>query len=76
MKRKDLEDRLIDFAVQAIRLGQATKGTYIEKHFVHQLVRSSSSAALNYGEMQSAESKNDFIHKGSVVLKELRESKN
>jgi four helix bundle protein len=29
---------------------------------------------LNYGEAQSAESRNDFIHKVSVVLKELRET--
>jgi four helix bundle protein len=37
------------------------------------VIRSSTSAALNYGEAQSAESKKDFIHKNSVVLKELRE---
>jgi four helix bundle protein len=29
---------------------------------------------LNYSEAQSAESRNDFIHKMSVVLKELRET--
>lgn len=38
------------------------------------MIRSSTSAALNYGEAQSAESKKDFIHKNSVVLKELRET--
>jgi len=31
-------------------------------------------AALNYAEAQSAESRKDFIHKTSIVLKELRES--
>jgi four helix bundle protein len=30
---------------------------------------------LNYGEAQAAESRNDFIHKTSIVLKELRETK-
>ncbi|MBE9484252.1 MAG: four helix bundle protein, partial [Bacteroidetes bacterium] len=39
-----------------------------------QIIRSSSSAALNYGEAQGAESKKDFIHKSSIVLKELRET--
>jgi four helix bundle protein len=32
------------------------------------------SPALNYGEAQSAESRNDFIHKMKIILKELRES--
>ena len=44
------------------------------KHFAGQLIRSSSSAALNYGEAQAAESRKDFIHKVSMVQKELRES--
>jgi four helix bundle protein len=39
-----------------------------------QLLRSATSAALNFGEAQSAESRKDFIHKMSIVLKELRES--
>ena len=30
--------------------------------------------ALNYGEAQSAESTNDFVHKLKIVLKELRET--
>ncbi|WP_290844615.1 four helix bundle protein [Flavobacterium sp.] len=29
---------------------------------------------MNYSEAQSAESRNDFIHKMSIVLKELRET--
>ena len=32
------------------------------------------SAALNYGETQGAESKKDFVHKMKICLKELRES--
>ena len=41
-----------------------------------QLVRSGTSPALNYGEAQSAESRNDFIHKMKVATKELRETFN
>ena len=37
------------------------------------MVRSSVSSAFNYGEAQSAESRNDFIHKLKICLKELRE---
>ncbi len=47
---------------------------FISQHMANQIMRSSSSAALNYGEAQGAESKNDFIHKTSIVLKELRET--
>lgn len=43
-------------------------------HIAGQLVRSGTSPALVYGEAQSAESINDFIHKLKVLLKELRET--
>ena len=46
----------------------------VNNYLINQLLRSSASAALNYGEAQSAESKRDFIHKAGIVLKELRES--
>ena len=48
--------------------------SFASDHLFKQLVRSSTSAALNYGEAQSAESKRDFIHKMKICLKELRES--
>ena len=38
-----------------------------------QLVRSCHSPAFNYGEAQGAESRNDFIHKMGIILKELKE---
>jgi len=37
-------------------------------------VRSGTSPALQYGEAQSAESRNDFIHKLKILLKELSET--
>lgn len=49
--------------------------TFISEHLTKQIIRSSTSAALNYGEAQAAESKKDFIHKQSIVLKELKETK-
>ena len=38
-----------------------------------QLVRSCHSHAFNYGEAQGAESPRHFIHKMSIILKELKE---
>ena len=38
-----------------------------------QLIKSCHSPAFNYSESQAAESRDDFIHKLKVVLKELKE---
>ena len=46
----------------------------MSEHLTKQIIRSSTSAVLNYGEAQGAESKGDFIHKVSIILKELRET--
>jgi four helix bundle protein len=72
--RKELENRLIKLAIEINELCNCLNKKYLTKHLSKQIIRSSTSAALNYGEAQSAESKNDFIHKISVVLKELRET--
>jgi len=72
--RKELEDRLVDFSVLIFTLSKQVDKKYYENYLINQLLRSSASAALNYGEAQSAETKKDFIHKTGVVLKELRES--
>lgn len=75
-KRKfDLEDRLIDFAIKVIEIVELIPSSRVGNHIAGQLVRSGTSPALNYGEAQSAESRNDFIHKMKVCLKELRETK-
>ena len=76
MTRKELENRLIDFAVLTAAIINEMPNNKFSNHLANQLVRSCSSPALNYGESQGAESKKDFIHKMSMVLKELRESHN
>ncbi len=76
MDRKfDLEDRLIDFAVLCIKLFKKIEYNYALDHLSKQLIRSSTGAALNYGEVQGAESAKDFVHKMGIVLKELKESR-
>jgi len=74
MDRKDLEARLVDFSIRVINLCQCCEFNEFTQHLSKQIVRSSSSSALNYGEAQSAESRADFAHKLSLVLKELRET--
>jgi four helix bundle protein len=74
MKVFDLHERLIDFAVTIINITDNINTTKARNHLSGQIVRSGTSPSLNYSEAQSAESRNDFIHKMSVVLKELRET--
>ncbi|MCK9400051.1 MAG: four helix bundle protein [Bacteroidales bacterium] len=72
--RKELEERLIAFAIGLTEASAGMKQNFISQHLSSQILRSGTSAALNYGEAQAAESKKDFIHKNSIVLKELRET--
>lgn len=72
-KKFDLEDRLIEFAILTIKTTEKLNNSKAGNHIAGQLVRSGTSPALQYGEAQSAESRNDFIHKLKILLKELRE---
>jgi four helix bundle protein len=74
MTPRELEDRLINFAVSIIRLSDGIKPSIAGNNLSGQIVRSSSSIALNYGEAQSAESPKDFVHKLGICLKEVRET--
>jgi len=73
-KLYDLEERLILFSLSILNLVEKLPDTKIGSHFAGQLLRSGTSPALNYGEAQVAESRNDFIHKMKICLKELKES--
>ncbi len=70
----DLEERVIDFAVMIIKIADKIHNSFRGNNLSNQLVRSGSSPAIHYGEVQSSESLKDFIHKMSVCLKELRET--
>ena len=74
MNKFDLEERLINFSVIIIGISNEIPNTRAGNHLSGQLIRSGTSASLNYGEAQSGESRKDFIHKIKIVLKELRES--
>jgi four helix bundle protein len=73
-KGDDIQDRLINFAVEIIKLCSSLPKAKAGNHVAGQLLRCGTSAAPNYGEVRGAESLNDFIHKLGVVLKELNES--
>ena len=70
-----LEDRLVRFAATTCELGNRLPRTPLGQHVALQLARCSTSTFANYGEVQSAESRRDFIHKLGISLKELRETR-
>jgi four helix bundle protein len=71
----DLEDRLVDFSVLVLNLAENLPDTRACNHLAGQITRSCTCPALIYGEAQSAESRRDFIHKMTLALKELRETR-
>jgi four helix bundle protein len=70
----DLEERLIDFSCMIIDIVEALPDTKVGNHVAGQILRSGTSPAPNYAEATSAESRQDFIHKMKVSLKEFRET--
>jgi four helix bundle protein len=73
-KKFDLEERLVKFSIRIIEVVELLPNNRSGNHLAGQLVRSGTAPALNYAEAQSAESRNDFIHKMKISLKELRET--
>jgi len=71
----DLEERLLEFATEIVRLSETMRRTQAGIHVAGQLLRSGTSALPNHGEAQAAESAPDFVHKLSICLKELRETR-
>ncbi len=71
----DLEERLLEYAVQVVRLVEKLPNTRAGNHVAGQLLRSGTAALPNHGEAEGAESRNDFIHKLGICHKELRESR-
>jgi four helix bundle protein len=72
---KQLSDRLLDFALEVIKITDALPNTVAGRHVGGQLVRAGTSCGSNYEEACGAESRSDFAHKMSIVIKELKESR-
>ena len=75
MTKEELSDRLLDFAARCGKVTDTLDNTRLARHISSQFVRSATSPAANYEEACAAESVRDFVHKLSIVLKELRESR-
>ncbi len=74
-KPEQLSDRLLDFAVEIIKITDVLPNTVAGRHVAGQLIRAGTSRGSNYEEACGAESRSDFAHKMSIVLKELKESR-
>lgn len=75
MVQTDLTDRLLEFSARVGKVVDALPKGRLANHVAGQLVRCGTSPAANYEEGCAAESRADFVHKLSVALKELRESR-
>ena len=74
IERKDLSERLLNFAVEIVKLTVRLNGTVTGRHISKQMTRSGTSTGANYEEACAAESRADFAHKLQIVLKELKET--
>ncbi len=74
-RKFDLEDRLLEFASAVIDLSESLPATRSGNHVAGQVLRSGTSPYPNHGEAEAAESRDDFIHKLKICLKELRETR-
>lgn len=74
-KPYDLEERLVNFAAETAFFCKELPKDFAGQYYGNQLLRSSGSSALNFGEMQGAQSDKDFKNKAAIVLKELKESR-
>src|SRR6185503_4365621 len=75
MQQDELSDRLWDFAARVGKVVDALPETKMGRHVAGQLTRCGTAAPPNYDESGAAESREDFVHKLSVALKELRETR-
>jgi four helix bundle protein len=74
-RKFDLEDRLLEYASSIIDLSEMLPNTRAGNHIAGQILRSGTSPYPNHGEAEAAESRDDFIHKLKICLKELRETR-
>jgi four helix bundle protein len=74
-RKFDLEERLLEFASAIIELSEKLPASRAGNHVAGQMLRSGTSPYPNHGEAEDAESREDFIHKLKICLKELRETR-
>ena len=72
----NFEDRLVRFAGECILFTRNLSKSYENEYYKNQLIRSSGSSSLNFGEAQGTISDKDFVFKVGLSVKELKESRN
>lgn len=75
MTPQELSERLLDFTARVGKVVDALPEKRMARHIASQLVRCCSAPGPMYEEACAAESPVDFIHKISIALKELRETR-
>ena len=75
MGNRDLSERLLVFAISVGEVVDRLPRSTFGRQIAWQLSDSGTSPMANYEEACAAESRRDFVHKMSICLKELRESK-
>lgn len=73
-KKYDYLDRLIAFSGDVILMTQKFNSDISNKILSNQIIKSATSAALNFGETQGTITVKDYLSKASICLKELRET--
>jgi len=71
---EDIKDRTFRFALAIISLVESLPDTISAKTIGKQLIRSGTSVGANVEEATAAHSKNDFIYRMNVALREARET--
>ena len=72
--REVLEDRTTKLAIEVFKMLRELPFDVSVKVIAYQLGKSASSIGANYHESNRAESRDDFMHKISIALKEANES--
>jgi len=72
----NFEDKLVRFAGECILFTINLNKSYENEYYKNQLIRSSGSSSLNFGEAQGTISDKDFVFKVGLSVKELKESRN
>ena len=72
--REQLEDRTTQYAVEVFRYLRELPHDVSTKVIAYQLGKSASSIGANYHEANRPESRDDFVHKVAIAVKEANES--
>lgn len=74
-KKFDLEERFVDLAAGIASFCQDLSNDFTGQYYGNQLLRSAGGAALNFGEAQGTNTDKDYVHRATISLRELKESR-